>query len=211
LERDNSKRFFDAHRDVYRRELLEPSKALVVTLGEMLQQRISGELNAEPRVGGSLFRIANDMRFAKQKPPYKAHLDFSFWQGSHGPRSDPSLLLRITPREIHLGCGVFAVKGSTLDRYHRALRDPAAFGDLDANVMALLDAGAELSEPSRARLPAGFDPASAAARYAVRDGFQVMRRFRRPAVVTSATLVGWCADRFTAFGSVHAWLADNAT
>jgi uncharacterized protein (TIGR02453 family) len=209
LERDNSKRFFDTHRDIYRRDLLEPSKAFVIALGAVLRERISGQLNAEPRIGGSLFRIANDLRFAKDKPPYKAHLDFSFWQGPHGPRSDPSLLLRITSDEIHLGCGIFAVKGSTLDRYRNALRDPASLAGLDASVTALLGAGAELSEPSRARLPAGFDPASPAAQYAMRDGFQVIRRCRRPAPVTSARLVTWCADRLAPFGPVHAWLVDN--
>jgi uncharacterized protein (TIGR02453 family) len=209
LERDNSRRFFDAHRDVYRRELLEPSKALVVALGELLRERISGQLKAEPRVGGSLFRIANDLRFAKDKPPYRAHLDFSFWQGPHGPRSDPSLLLRITPTEIHVGCGIFTVAGSTLDLYRSALHDPASLANLNANVTALLGAGAELSEPTRARLPAGFDPASPAARYAVRDGFQVVRRFQRPAAVTSAKLVPWCADRLAPFGPVHTWLVEN--
>lgn len=211
LERDNSKPFFDAHRDAYRRELLEPSKAFVITLGQVLRERFSSQLKAEPRIGGSLFRIANDLRFAKDKPPYKAHLDFSFWQGPHGPRSDPSVLLRITPSEIHLGCGVFGVTGAALDRYRSALRDPASLAGLDAHVTALLGADAELSEPSRLRLPAGFHSADPAARYAVRDGFQVVRRYPRPAVVTSAKLVNWCANKLAPFGPVHAWLVENAT
>ena len=171
-----------------------------------LRERISGQLNAEPRVGGSLYRIANDLRFAKNKQPYKAHLDFSFWQGPHGPRTDPSLLLRITPTGIHLGCGIFGVAGAALDRYRRALRDPTSLAALDAQVTALLRAGAELSEPSRARVPPGFDPASPAARFAVRDGIQVIRRLQRPAAVTSAKLVTWCADRLAPFGPLHAWL-----
>lgn len=174
-------------------------------------ERISSQLNAEPRVGGSLFRIANDLRFAKDKPPYKAHLDCSFWQGPHGPRTDPSLLLRITPTEIHLGCGIFGLTRAALDRYRGALRDPASLGALDAQVRALLRAGAELSEPSRARVPAAFDPSSPAARFAVRDGIQVVRRFPRPAAVTSVKLVTWCADRLAPFRAVHAWLVENAT
>jgi uncharacterized protein (TIGR02453 family) len=211
LERDNSKRFFDAHRDIYRRELFEPSKALVVALGETLRPQISTELKAEPHIGGSLYRIANDLRFAKDKPPYKAHLDFSFWQGSHGPRRDPSLLLRITPSEVHLGCGIFGLTGPALDRYRDALRDPAALATLDAQIVLLLRAGGELSEPSRARLPAGFHPAGPAARFAVRDGFQIVRRFHRPAAVHSARLVSWCADRLTPFGPVRTWLVQHAT
>jgi hypothetical protein len=63
----------------------------------------------------------------------------------------------------------------------------------------------------RSRVPAGFDPANPAARFAVRDGIQVVRRFQRPAAVTSAWLVTWCADRLVPFGPVHAWLVENAT
>src|SRR5258707_3097361 len=77
LEHDNSRRFFDAHRSAYREELLEPSKAFVVALGEQVRQRISAGLRAEPRVGGSLFRIGNGLRFNQHKPPYKPHHDFA--------------------------------------------------------------------------------------------------------------------------------------
>jgi hypothetical protein len=71
LERDNSKRYFDTHRRTYQQQLLERSKTFVVVLGTELRHRISERLHAEPRIGGSLFRIANDLRFAKDKQPYK--------------------------------------------------------------------------------------------------------------------------------------------
>ena len=115
LERDNTKRYFDTHRRTYQQHLLEPSKTFVVALGAELRRRVSDQLQAEPRIGGSLFRIANDLRFAKGKPPYKPHLDIAFWQGDRGPRTDPSLILRITPTDIHLGAGVSALTGAALD------------------------------------------------------------------------------------------------
>jgi uncharacterized protein (TIGR02453 family) len=210
LERDNTKRYFDTHRRTYQLELLEPSKTFVVALGAELRRRVSDRLHAEPRIGGSLFRIANDLRFAKDKPPYKPHLDMAFWQGDHGPRTGPSLILRITPAEIHLGAGVFASTGAALDRYRTALRDPALVAELDTAVTALIAAGAELSEPTRARPPAGFNPAEPAARFAVRDGFHVTQRMQHPAAITNAQFVAWCADRLTPFGPVHQWLARHA-
>jgi uncharacterized protein (DUF2461 family) len=79
MAQDNTKRFFDTHRAVYTRQLLEPAKALIAALGKQLQARVSAELRAEPRVGGgSLFRIANDLRFTPDKPPYKTYLDIPF-------------------------------------------------------------------------------------------------------------------------------------
>ncbi|WP_063763729.1 DUF2461 family protein [Actinoplanes subtropicus] len=206
LERDNTKRCFGAHRVVYRRELLEPAKAFVAALGPQLQQRVSAGLRAEPRVGGSLFRIANDLRFAREQPPYKPHLDFAFWQGPNGPRRDPALILRITGAEVLVGCGVMPRTGAALAVYRTALRDPTAVADLDRHVSALVAEGAELSEPTRRRPPAGFDPTGAAARFAVRDGWHVTRRYPHPAEITTAALAGWCADRLAPFGPVLLWL-----
>jgi uncharacterized protein (TIGR02453 family) len=207
LERDNTKRCFDAHRGVYRRELLEPAKAFVAALGPLLHQRVSAGLHAEPRVGGSLFRIANDRRFAPDQPPYKPHLDFAFWEGPDGPRRDPSLILRITPAAIHLGCGVMPRTGAGLAATRAALRDPARVADLDRHVSALEAEGAQLSEPTRRRLPAGFDPAGPATRFAVRDGFHLVRSYPHPPQVTTGVLVGWCAARLAPFAPVHRWLA----
>lgn len=207
LEHDNSKRYFDTHRRTYQQELLEPSKAFVIALGSELKHRVSADLRAEPRIGGSLFRIANDLRFAKDKPPYKPHLDVAFWQGQTGPRSDPSLILRITPTQIHLGAGVFALTGTALDHYRAALRDPTLAAALDTTVTALQEAGAELSEPTRARLPAGFTPDSPAARFAVRDSLHVTQRFPHPRAISTDRFVFWCADHLTPYALIHHWLA----
>jgi hypothetical protein len=151
LERDNTKRYFDAHRRTYQSLLFEPSKAFVDALGAALQQRVAEGLRAEPRIGGSLFWIANDLRFAKDKPPYKPHLDFAFWEGRAGPRRDPALILRIAPAGIHLGAAVFALTGAALERYRTALSDMARAFELDTAVAPLVDTGAELSEPTRVR------------------------------------------------------------
>jgi len=209
LERDNTKRCFDANHPVYRRELLEPAKAFVTALGPLLVQQVSAGLRAEPRVGGSLFRIANDRRFATDQPPYKSHLDFAFWEGQHGPRRDPALIVRIAPAEVLLGCGVMPRSGAALTAYRAALRDHTAIADLDRLVTELLANGAELSEPTRRRPPAGFDPAEPAARFTIRDGFHLVRRYPHPAEVTTPALAEWCADRLAPFAPVHRWLTSN--
>jgi uncharacterized protein (DUF2461 family) len=151
------------------------------------------------------------LRFAREKPPYKTYLDFAFWEGPTGPRVDPALILRLTPTEIHIGAGIFALTGASLLRYRTALHDAELAAELDGRVATHLADGAELSEPTRRRPPAGFDAVGPAARYAVRDGFHVTRRYPLPAVVTSDRLVRWCADRLAPFGPVHEWLTRHAT
>ena len=71
---------------------------------------------------------------------------------------------------------------------------------------SLLGDGSELSERTRRRPPAGFDATGPAARFAARDGFDVVRRHPHPAEVTTQAFVDWCSDRMVPFASVHRWL-----
>jgi uncharacterized protein (TIGR02453 family) len=206
LERHNSKEFFDAHRTVYQRDLLEPSKAFTVALGQLLRTRISPGVQAEPRVGGSLFRINRDRRFTPDAPPYKPHVDMIFWEGPQPARTNPALILRLSATTVELGAGVMGLTGSALTRYRTALGDPATLTRLDRIVTGLTTSGARLSDPTRGHLPRGFDPTSPAARFAVRDGFHLTHRIARPAVSTSPRFVTWCADHLEPFADLHRWL-----
>src|SRR3954447_23688036 len=49
LAEDNSRAYFDAHRDVYEGALLAPAKAFVVALGEELRARVAPGLRAGAR------------------------------------------------------------------------------------------------------------------------------------------------------------------
>src|SRR4051812_47820766 len=58
LEQDNSRAFFTAHKDVYERDVRAPFEAL-------------GELVAEEFGPLKVFRPNRDVRFSKDKSPYK--------------------------------------------------------------------------------------------------------------------------------------------
>lgn len=203
LAQDNTKRCFESRRAEYEQGLLEPAQRFVTGIGPLLQRDVSPGVRADPRVGGSLFRIHNDLRFAPDRPPYKTTLDMLF---AEGEGRLGGLLLRLTPHEVQLGTGVFGVRGQRLSRYRSALADDSSAGRLAEAVDRLLDQGAELSEPTRVRLPAGFVPGAPAARFAVRDGFQILRTYPHPDSVTSSEFLPWCAERLATFGPVHRWL-----
>ncbi len=70
LAENNNKPWFDEHRRVYEMEVLGPVKAFVAELGPIIQM-LNKEIETEPRVGRTLSRISNDMRFNKNRPPYR--------------------------------------------------------------------------------------------------------------------------------------------
>ena len=63
LAKNNSKDWFEKHRDDYEKFHLAPAKAFVEAIAPGLK-KIYKSINAEPRVNSSIFRINRDVRFS---------------------------------------------------------------------------------------------------------------------------------------------------
>ena len=70
LARNNRRDWFEEHRGDYESALLEPMRALIEELDVRLA-RLAPEIVGDPK--RSLFRIYRDVRFSKDKSPYKVH------------------------------------------------------------------------------------------------------------------------------------------
>src|SRR4051812_26183724 len=76
----NEKAWFDEHRDLYEAGYVVPARAFVEALGAKLKT-ISPGVQYEAKVNRSMHRINRDIRFSKDKRPYKEHLNLWFWHG----------------------------------------------------------------------------------------------------------------------------------
>jgi uncharacterized protein (TIGR02453 family) len=71
LAKNNERAWFNANKARYEQELRAPYQRFIADLAGPLR-KISPHFVADPRpVGGSMFRIHRDTRFAKDKTPYK--------------------------------------------------------------------------------------------------------------------------------------------
>lgn len=70
LRRHNDRTWFEAHRTQYERAILGPLRLLAVEL-DVRFARLAPEFVAPPK--RALFRIHRDVRFSKDKSPYKTH------------------------------------------------------------------------------------------------------------------------------------------
>jgi uncharacterized protein (TIGR02453 family) len=75
LRKNNNKAWFEAHRDAYEEYLREPSKELAEVMGQLFRDH---EMPVVGNAKTSLFRINRDIRFSKDKSPYKTHIGLSF-------------------------------------------------------------------------------------------------------------------------------------
>jgi uncharacterized protein (TIGR02453 family) len=83
LRDNNSKAWFEEHRDRYEAGVCEPAEAFIGELGPRLAERYPGMRWDTRRNGaGSLMRINRDIRFSPDKRPYKENLGIIFWMGN---------------------------------------------------------------------------------------------------------------------------------
>ena len=77
LKKNNNKIWFEKHRDSYETDLRGPCKLLVDVMAEHFADARMPLVASQKR---SLFRINRDIRFSKDKSPYKTHIGIVFPQ-----------------------------------------------------------------------------------------------------------------------------------
>lgn len=106
LEIDNSKIFWDAHRAVYEESVKAPMLALTTALG-----REFGE--------AKLFRPYRDVRFARDKTPYKTH------QGAFVPAGPATgWYVELAAAGVRVGVGFYDASPATLAAIRTAIDGP---------------------------------------------------------------------------------------
>jgi Conserved hypothetical protein (DUF2461) len=102
LAENNNKPWFDEHRREYEAEVLGPVKAFVAELGPILRM-LNEDIETEPRVGRTISRISNDMRFHKNRPPYRPVIYIGFPRRGQKWSNAALLYAGIYPNGVSIG------------------------------------------------------------------------------------------------------------
>ncbi len=152
----NDKAWFDAHRADYEAGYVDSGRQFVEAVGERLKA-ISPAVQFSPKINGSIMRINRDIRFSKDKSPYKTHLDLWFWHGERKGWTAPGFYLRITPEIIYLGTGMHGFDKPWLSAFRDAVVDEAQGKRLAETVAQVEAAGPyEVGGATRKRVPQGI-------------------------------------------------------
>jgi uncharacterized protein (TIGR02453 family) len=138
LKADNTKAFFDGHRDVYTRAIRQPLEDLLA--------------EAEARYGaGRVMRPNRDVRFSANKQPYRT--EASMWAGTVG-----GVYLSLRADGLEVGGGLYDPTRDQLERARAAIdTQPLAASRLEAIVSALTATGFTMAGPSLKTAPRGYD------------------------------------------------------
>ena len=107
LAENNDRDWFKAHQDDYEQHVRQPALDFINDVAEPLS-KISDHFVADSRkVGGSLFRIQRDIRFSKDKSPYKTNTGMQFRHLSGKDAHAPGFYVHLQPGECFMGAGLW--------------------------------------------------------------------------------------------------------
>jgi uncharacterized protein (TIGR02453 family) len=130
LEERNTKEFFDAHRALFKEQVQAPFAALVEAAAARLRRDVP-ELG-QPKV----FRIYRDLRFSKDKTPYKTSMSASVpsrpREDGDSPGVGTGFYVNVGPAGLYTASGLYHAERADLGRVRAAVADPATGPELEA-------------------------------------------------------------------------------
>ena len=107
LKANNDRDWFEENRWRYEEHVKEPLLDFIADFGPLLST-ISPHYLAIPKIqGGSLFRIYRDMRFSKNKKPYKTHAGVHFRHRGGKDVHAPGYYLHLEPDNVFVALGIW--------------------------------------------------------------------------------------------------------
>ena len=130
LEERNTKEFFDANKAVFRERVQAPFAALV----EAAADRLRGDI---PDIGTpKLFRIYRDLRFSKDKTPYKTSMSASVPSRApvegDGPGVATGYYVNVGPAGLYTASGLYHPDRASLLRVRAAIAEDGSGRELEA-------------------------------------------------------------------------------
>lgn len=158
LSKNNSKEWFKKNRARFDFEFLQPAVQFVIDLGEKLTT-ISPNIYAIPKIDKSIFRLYRDVRFNKNKAPFKTNLGLYFWEGRGKKIECSGFYFHIEPKLFFLGTGMYMFTKDQLKKYREVVSDPVKGKQLRDIVSKLLKKkNFKLGGKTYKKTPRGFDP-----------------------------------------------------
>lgn len=144
LKANNRRDWFEANRGRHETALAAPARLFAAELAERLTAASGAPVTAR------IYRLHRDLRFARDKTPYNAHLHIGFSGAGPG-----AWLVGLEPGKLVLGYGVMGFEGATLESWRAAVAGPVGAA-LEGILERLGARGLRLDPPELKRVPAPY-------------------------------------------------------
>jgi uncharacterized protein (TIGR02453 family) len=188
LEADNTRAFWDANRARFKEVVRAPVAELAGELADV------GEFH--------LFRPHNDLRFSKNKPPYKTH------QGAYTEsEGGAGFYFQLSARGLMCGVGYYAMARDQLERFRRAVDAEGTGREIEGIVAALSKNGYSVGAIDELKTaPRGYPKDHPRVELLRRKGLMVSKEFGAPAWLHTRQVASKIRRTWAGAGDMNAWL-----
>lgn len=143
LEQNNSKDYFTAHRQTYEDDIREPMERLLADVAEDYGDN------------SKVFRPNRDVRFSKDKSPYKLHCGAVIGEGSGA--AEPSVLyVQVSAAGIFSASGCYRMSRDQRQRFYAAVDEESSGEELRQLVADAERAGLQVGGSTLKTAPRGY-------------------------------------------------------
>ena len=198
LKAHNERAWFEANKQRYRDSVQAPMSQFIEAMAPRLA-KVSKHFVADPRTnGGSMFRIYRDVRFSKDKRPYKENAACHFRHALAKDVHAPGFYMHFSADEVYYGGGMYMPEPPALAKIRDAIvKKPAAWKAVKADKGFVKMYGTLGGDHALTRPPRGYDPNHPLIEDIKKKSFFAMRESTVKAV-QSAKFVDEVAEAFKA-------------
>lgn len=206
VRENNNKEWFEANRDAYESAYLTPAKEFVSAAGELLSPW-RPDIQAEPRILGSIYRIIKDTRRTHPDGPYKDHIDFWFWEGERRTAAS-AYFLRLSPDFVGIGGGKHTFTPEQRARFRAATEKDSTGAELVRIVERIEADGFTIGGGTSTSQRAGASNGRQAELHRHRS-LHVHHDEPADIIDDGPALFAACERVWSSITPMHAWLVDN--
>ena len=208
LKRNNNRDWFESHREEFQYSVLEPAQEFIIVLGEMLRT-IAPDIIAIPKVDKSIFRLHRDVRFSKDKSPYKTNLGLFFWEGTKKKMECSGFYFHLEPGQFFIGNGIYIFTNELMKEYRDIISIPAKAKELDSIIKTLKKKGYGIGGKFYKQVPRGLDKEYPYAEYFLYNGMYAFDDTFPLKDLYKQDVVKYSFKKFKEMLPIHRWLVKN--
>ncbi len=211
LENNNTREWFENNRSVFEEHVLNPAQEFVMEMGERLKP-LCPKIVAIPKTDKSIFRIYRDVRFSKDKTPYKTHLGIFLWEGPRKKLGNPGFYLQLDKSQILIAGGLYQLPSELVKPFRDAVSDSKK-GPEVAKILKKINKSSsyKLGGGHYKRVPRGCDPENPNAELLLHNGLYLYHEGAVPKEVYSFEFLDYCFGVFKNILPLHIWIRDNVS
>lgn len=210
LSENNDKTWFESHKSEYEKWVLHPARDFIFEIGKKLKLEVP-HLIADARINRSLFKIHRDVRFSKDKKPFKTHLGIWFWEGE-GKRMDCSgFYFHIEPKLFLVAAGIHLMPQEFLPEFRNSLVHEKYGIEIRSIVDHLKKDGYSVGESHYKKVPRGFSPCHVNSDLLLHNSLTASYwQDTLPEYLYSEEIISLCLEHYRKMLPLHFWMRDMA-